>query len=101
MLVQNELCRGEMKDTGCHGLSSWFTEKDGTLPGGASRLFPQKLLEAVLLVDLSTRPLVSTSFCFAGCENGWHFEQISTVMSFLVEAVSMTSPQAQRMVVRW
>ena len=50
------------------------------------------------LLNLSTRPLVSPSFCLP-VKKGWHLEQISTVMFCLVEPVSITLPQAQRMVV--
>ena len=52
-----------------------------------------------LRLNLSTRPLVSTSFCLP-VKNGWHLEQISTVMFSRVEPVSITLPQAQRMLVR-
>ena len=49
-------------------------------------------------LNLSTRPPVSTSFCFP-VKNGWHFEQISTRIFFFVEPVSITLPQAQVIVV--
>ena len=43
----------------------------------------------------STRPAVSTSFCLP-VKNGWHAEQISTLMSPLwVERVRKVLPQAQ------
>ena len=45
------------------------------------------------LLNLSTRPPVSTSFCLP-VKNGWQFEQISTRISLFVEAVSITAPQA-------
>jgi hypothetical protein len=41
----------------------------------------------------SMRPAVSTSFCLP-VKNGWHLEQISTRMSFLVDPTSTTLPQA-------
>jgi hypothetical protein len=40
------------------------------------------------------RPAVSIMRCWP-VKNGWHFEQISTAKSPLVEKVSMTMPQAQ------
>ena len=46
------------------------------------------------LLNLSTRPPVSTSFCLP-VKNGWHLEQISTRISPFVERVSITSPHAQ------
>ena len=46
----------------------------------------------------STRPPVSTSFCLP-VKKGWHLEQTSTTIFSLVEPVSMTLPQAQRIVV--
>src|SRR3989338_5046873 len=42
------------------------------------------------------RPAVSTNF-LAPVKNGWHWEQISTRMLFLVARVWMTLPQAQVM----
>ncbi len=42
----------------------------------------------------STRPAVSTSFCFP-VKKGWHLEQISKWMFPLVERVLKVSPQAQ------
>src|SRR4030042_651591 len=48
-------------------------------------------------MNLSTLPSESTNFCLP-LKNGWHFEQISTLMVFLVERVCTTFPQAQRMV---
>ncbi len=44
------------------------------------------------------RPAVSTSFCLP-VKNGWQLEQISTVMLSLVDPVSITLPQAQRILV--
>ena len=38
------------------------------------------------------------NFCFP-VKNGWHFEQTSTRMSFFVEPVSITLPQAHVIVV--
>ena len=55
-------------------------------------LIPKRFL------NLSTRPPVSTNFCFP-VKNGWHFEQTSTRMSFFVEPVSITLPQAHVIVV--
>ena len=63
MLMQKELCRGEMKDTRRHSLFLPVYEKNGTPPEGASRLFPKNYLRPYFLLNLSTRPLVSTSFC--------------------------------------
>src|SRR4029078_38515 len=46
------------------------------------------------LLNLSTRPAVSTSFCLP-VKNGWQAEQISTCRSpFFVERVWKVSPQA-------
>ena len=45
-------------------------------------------------LNLSMRPAVSTSFCLP-VKKGWQDEQISTFMSFIVERVSITLPQAQ------
>ena len=45
-------------------------------------------------LNLSMRPAVSTSFCLP-VKKGWQAEQISTLMSLVVERVSMTFPQAQ------
>ena len=51
-----------------------------------------------LFLKRSTRPPVSTSFCFP-VKNGWHLEQISTEIFSLVEAVSYAAPHAHLMVV--
>jgi hypothetical protein len=40
------------------------------------------------------RPAVSTSFCLP-VKKGWQAEQISTLMSLMVERVSIIFPQAQ------
>src|SRR5439155_25441770 len=40
------------------------------------------------------RPAESTSFCLP-VKKGWHFEQISTRSSFLVDPVVQVSPHAQ------
>ena len=48
-------------------------------------------------LNLSTRPPASTNFCLP-VKNGWHFEQISTRISPLVDFVLITSPHAQLMV---
>ena len=45
-------------------------------------------------LNLSILPAVSTNFCLP-VKNGWQDEQISTLMSFVVERVSITFPQAQ------
>ena len=50
------------------------------------------------LLKRSTRPPASFSFCLP-VKKGWHLEQISTRISFLVEPVAITLPQAQVMVV--
>ena len=49
-------------------------------------------------LNLSTRPPASTSFCLP-VKKGWHLEQISTLMSFLVERVSNVAPHAHFIVV--
>src|SRR5215467_4092495 len=51
---------------------------------------------AYFLVKRSTRPAVSTSFCFP-VKNGWQFEQISTrsMSPLMVERVWNVWPQAQ------
>ena len=50
--------------------------------------------EAILFLNLSTRPPASTNFCLP-VKKGWHLEQISTLRSPpLVDLVSTTSPQA-------
>src|SRR5207244_9651212 len=49
---------------------------------------------AYFLWKRSMRPAESTSFCLP-VKKGWHFEQISTRSSFLVEPVVQVSPQAQ------
>ena len=46
----------------------------------------------------SIRPAVSTNFCLP-VKNGWHLEQISTLILDLVEPTSISLPHAQRMVV--
>ena len=50
------------------------------------------------LLNLSIRPAVSTSFCLP-VKKGWQAEQISTVIFFAVDRVSITFPQAQVIVV--
>jgi hypothetical protein len=45
----------------------------------------------------SMRPAVSISFCLP-VKNGWHFEQISTRMSALVEPASNALPHAHLMI---
>ena len=52
------------------------------------------VLQAIALLNISTRPLVSTSFCLP-VKNGWHLEHISTLISFLVDRVLITLPQAR------
>lgn len=49
-------------------------------------------------LNLSTRPAVSIIFCLPVIK-GWQLEQISTLMSFFVDLVSMTLPQTQVIVV--
>ena len=49
-------------------------------------------------LNLSTRPAVSTSFCLP-VKNGWHWEQISTSISFEVDLVTISFPHAHRIVV--
>ena len=45
-------------------------------------------------LNLSILPAVSTSFCLP-VKKGWQDEQISTLISLIVERVSITLPQAQ------
>jgi len=54
------------------------------------------LYSAILyfFLNLSMRPAVSTSFCLP-VKKGWQAEQISTLMSLVVERVSITFPHAQ------
>jgi hypothetical protein len=49
------------------------------------------------LLNFSTLPAVSSNLCNP-VKNGWHFEQISTLIFCFVERVWITSPQAQVMV---
>ena len=63
-------------------------------------LFFHYLSRLYFFLNLSTRPPVSTNFCFP-VKKGWHFEQISTFISCLVDLVSITSPQAHLIVVGW
>ena len=58
------------------------------------------LLASSLFLNLSTLPPASTNFCLP-VKKGWHFEQISTLISppfGLVERVRTVSPQAHRIV---
>ena len=86
------------------GISERKYNAEGRAPRDAafccSQLYDANYLMPYFLLNLSTRPLVSTSFCFP-VKKGWHLEQISTVMFCLVDPVSITLPQAQRMVVGW
>ena len=50
---------------------------------------------AYFLRNLSIRPAVSTSFCLP-VKKGWHLEQISTLIFFLLDPTSTTLPHAQR-----
>ena len=50
------------------------------------------------LLNFSTRPPVSTSFCLP-VKNGWQFEHISTWIFSFVEPVAITLPHAQVIVV--
>ncbi|MNC93063.1 hypothetical protein D3C83_96060 [compost metagenome] len=52
------------------------------------------------LVNRSTRPSVSSSFCLP-VKNGWQLEQISRWSSFLVERVFHVAPHAQRASTSW
>src|SRR5438445_8988092 len=52
------------------------------------------------LVNRSTRPSVSISFC-RPVKNGWQFEQISRCSSFFVERVFQVAPHAQRTSTSW
>ncbi len=56
--------------------------------GAAADFFPYFLL------NRSTRPAESTSFCFP-VKKGWHAEQISTCRLPTVERVSKVLPQTQ------
>ena len=49
--------------------------------------------EAILFLNLSTRPPASTNFCFP-VKKGWQSAQIPTLYSFLVDLISQTFPQA-------
>lgn len=51
--------------------------------------------EPYFLVNRSTRPSVSISFCLP-VKNGWQFEQISRCSSGFVECVFQVAPHAQR-----
>ncbi len=51
-------------------------------------------LAAYFFLNFSTLPAVSTIFCFP-VKKGWHWEQISTLISFLVDLVLKVLPQAQ------
>ena len=56
------------------------------------------LLASRRFLNLSTRPPASTNFCLP-VKNGWHFEQISTLISPpLVDLVTTLAPQAQEIV---
>ena len=57
-------------------------------------------LVSYFFLNLSTRPAVSTIFCLPVIK-GWQLEQISVLMSFLVERVWITLPQTQVIVVSW
>src|SRR3954454_23688180 len=52
------------------------------------------------LVNRSTRPSVSSSFCLP-VKNGWQLEQISRCSSGLVERVFHVAPHAQRTSTEW
>src|SRR5262249_53348630 len=52
------------------------------------------------LVNRSTRPSVSMSFC-RPVKNGWQFEQISRCSSGFVDRVFHVFPQAQRATTSW
>jgi len=52
---------------------------------------------AYRFLNRSTRPAVSMIFCLPVI-NGWQFEQISILMSFFVDLVSIILPQTQVMV---
>ena len=45
-------------------------------------------------LNFSTRPALSMNFCLP-VKNGWHWEQISTRISFFVDLVVNVLPQAQ------
>lgn len=57
-------------------------------------------LVSYFFLNLSTRPAVSTIFCLPVIK-GWQLEQISVLMSFLVDLVWITLPQTQVIVVSW
>ena len=53
-----------------------------------------RLSQLYFFWNFSTRPVVSTNFILP-VKNGWHAEQISTVMFFLVLRVANLLPQPQ------
>ena len=61
--------------------------KNGIKNAVLNYLSPKRLL------NLSTRPPVSTSFCLP-VKKGWHFEQMSTFISPAVDLVSNVFPHA-------
>src|SRR5690606_18977396 len=66
---------------------------EGALPQAAVHM-------PYFFLNLSTRPPVSTNFCWP-VKNGWHTAQISTRRFFLTEPVSNVFPQEQVTVVTW
>ena len=61
---------------------------------GVLAVFGLSAFGVYLFLNRSTRPAVSMIFCLPVI-NGWQFEHISILMSFLVDLVSITLPQTQ------
>src|SRR3954454_15218650 len=63
-------------------------------PAGAADVFWKLYVPPNFLLKRSTRPAVSTNFCLP-VKNGWHDEQMSTLIFGSVLRVSKVLPQAQ------
>src|SRR5213595_1149275 len=61
---------------------------------GAAAVFWKLYVPPNFLLKRSTRPAVSTNFCLP-VKNGWHAEQISTLILATVLRVVKVLPQAQ------
>src|SRR5437016_187723 len=64
------------------------------LPAGAAAVFWKLYVPPNFLLNRSTRPAVSTNFCFP-VKNGWQALQISTLIFAVVLRVTNVFPQAQ------
>ena len=62
-------------------------------PAGAA-VFWKLYVPPNFLLNFSTRPAVSTNFCLP-VKNGWHAEQMSTLIFDIVLRVVNVLPQAQ------